>query len=98
MAKWTCRCGNGYEDPMRQCEDCEQIDRRLNNRIERLTRANECRCGSGEQAYWLFDAQGIELCKGCSNCEREKLRGYRPEILTGYDQSDVDEPIEAEEW
>lgn len=43
-----------------------------------------------------YDARGIYLCKVCDNCVKEKLSRYRPEILTGYDQSDVDEPIEAE--
>lgn len=45
-------------------------------------------------AWWEFDAQGIPLCKVCDECRSEKLGHYRPEILHGYDQSDVDEPIE----
>jgi len=45
-------------------------------------------------AYWVNDAQGIPLCKVCDECREEKLSRYRPEILTGYDQSDVDEQIE----
>tara|TARA_R110002167_G_scaffold45075_3_gene135472 strand:- start:2085 stop:2300 length:216 start_codon:yes stop_codon:yes gene_type:complete len=55
-----------------------------------------CNCGSGEHSYWVYDAQGIELAKVCDDCEKEKLSGYRPEILSGYGQSDVDEPIEPE--
>jgi len=51
---------------------------------------------SEEPSWWAKDAQGIELCRVCSKCEKEKLSRYRPEILTGYNQSDVDEPIEAE--
>lgn len=47
--------------------------------------------------WWEYDAQGIELCKVCAACVDVALAGYRPEILTGYDQSDVDEPIEPEE-
>jgi hypothetical protein len=43
-----------------------------------------------------YDAQGIFLCYVCPKCKAEKLKGYRPEILTGYSQKDVDEPIEAE--
>lgn len=53
-----------------------------------------CGCGSKESSWWATDAQGIELARVCGSCEKEKLAGYRPEILTGYDQSDVDEPIE----
>ena len=44
-----------------------------------------------------YDAQGIFLFRACRKCRPEKLRRYRPEILTGYDQSDVDEPIEPVE-
>lgn len=58
------------------------------------------RCVGGEEStaptWWAKDAQGIELCRVCEKCEKEKLAKYRPEILTGYDQSDVDEPIEED--
>jgi hypothetical protein len=33
----------------------------------------------------------------CDDCREEKLSRYRPEILTGYDQSDVDEQIEPDD-
>ena len=56
--------------------------------------------GGGHQhedySWWEYDAQGIELAKVCEQCVDAALAGYRPEILTGYDQSDVDEPIEGE--
>lgn len=48
--------------------------------------------GSG----WVRDAQGIELARCCPNCVEDRLSGYRPEILTGYTQADVDEPIEED--
>lgn len=54
-------------------------------------------CGNhtkGDGSWWACDAQRIELCRVCSRCEAPKLACYRPEILSGYDQSDVDEPIE----
>jgi hypothetical protein len=51
----------------------------------------------GDGSWWEHDAQGIELCRVCARCIDAKLATYRPEILTGYDQSDVDEPIEADE-
>lgn len=54
----------------------------------------ECPCGSGNDSWWEYDAQGIPLCRVCDSCIEEKLARYRPEILTGYDQSDVDEQIE----
>lgn len=49
----------------------------------------------GEDETWeVYDAQRIYLCRVCERCEKAKLSRYRPEILSGYDQSDVDEPIE----
>jgi len=60
-------------------------------------RSRLCKCGSGEDSYWVNDARGIPLTRVCVDCEDEKLSGYRPEILTGYSQADVDEPIEADD-
>lgn len=51
---------------------------------------------SSESSWWEYDAQRIPLCRVCDKCREEKLAQYRPEILEGYDQSDVDEPIEEE--
>ena len=47
-------------------------------------------------SWWERDAQGIELCRVCTECRSAKLARYRPEILTGYNQNDVTEPIEPE--
>jgi hypothetical protein len=49
-------------------------------------------------SWWEYDAQGIELARVCDACKDEKLSRYRPEILTGYSQADVDEPIEEDVW
>jgi len=58
----------------------------------------KCNCGSGETDTWPeYDAQGIYLCKVCKVCQKDKLSKFRPEILTGYTQADVDEPIEPED-
>lgn len=61
-------------------------------------REHVCRGGkvSTNPSWWANDGEGIPLCRVCDDCEDEKLAGYRPEILTGYDQSDVDEPIEPD--
>lgn len=56
-----------------------------------------CDCGSGKTRLHAHDAQMIYLCSGCETCLPEKLKKYRPEILFGYDQSDVNEPIEPED-
>ncbi len=55
-----------------------------------------CLCGSEQESYWVNDARGIPLCRVCNACRKKKLARYRPEILTGYTQADVDEPIEPE--
>lgn len=51
-----------------------------------------------KDSWWENDAQGIPLCKVCDICREAKLSQYRPEILTGYTQADVDEPIEPDEY
>ena len=53
---------------------------------------------SEEFAWWVNDAQGIPLAKVCGECKKEKLSGFRPEILSGYNQSDVNENIEPEDY
>ena len=55
-----------------------------------------CPCGSGKESWPEYDAQRIYLCRVCPSCRKKKLARYRPEILTGYSQADVDEPIEPE--
>lgn len=49
-------------------------------------------------SWWARDGRGIELCRVCEKCEREKLSRYRPEVLGHYDETDVDEPIEPESY
>ena len=56
-----------------------------------------CDCGSGKLSHWEVDAQNIPLCRVCPDCKKKKLRKYRSCIFNGYDQNDVDEPIEPEE-
>lgn len=56
-----------------------------------------CPCGSGQPSEWQVDAQGIPLCRTCDVCHATAMAKYRPKILTGYTQEDVDEPIEPEE-
>ena len=48
------------------------------------------------ESWWEYDAQNIPLCRVCDTCKEAKLSRYRPCILTGYTQADVDEPIEPE--
>jgi hypothetical protein len=53
-------------------------------------RDHEC---NRNESWPEHDAQGIYLCRVCSKCQKAKLSQYRPEILSGYTQEDVDEPI-----
>jgi hypothetical protein len=57
---------------------------------------NDDPCLDGHDGYswWEYDGQGIELAKVCDRCVTFRLAQYRPEILAGYTQADVDEPIE----
>ena len=57
----------------------------------------EHQCNRSE-SWWEYDAQGIPLCRVCDTCRNRKLAKYRPCILRGYDQADVDEPIEPDNW
>ena len=47
-----------------------------------------------QYSWWEYDAQGIPLTRVCDMCIQFKLAKYKPEILSGYDQSDVEESIE----
>ena len=52
----------------------------------------------GQRTWFEYDAQGIPLCKVCDHCYEARMARYRPEILHGYTQADVDEPIEEDNW
>jgi len=56
----------------------------------------KCPCGSGEPADLRYDARGIPLGYMCSKCEKKKLSGYRPDVLTDPNYWH-DEPIDNEE-
>jgi len=51
---------------------------------------------STEPSWWAKDGRGIELCRVCDLCEKEKLAHYRPEVLGHYNELDVSEPIEED--
>jgi hypothetical protein len=55
-----------------------------------------CPCGSGLDSQWQCDARGIELCRTCSKCHAEKMKKYRPDVLSDSNYW-ADEPIEPEE-
>jgi hypothetical protein len=48
-----------------------------------------------DDSWWEYDARGIPLAKVCDKCRKEKLRGFRPEVLT--DSSyEADEDIDGD--
>ena len=49
----------------------------------------------GDGSWWENDARGIPLTRVCSKCRSEKLKKYRPEVLTNSNY-EADEPIESE--
>lgn len=61
----------------------------------RLCEIDEGGCGSGKTTYPTYDARGIYLCRVCEKCEKEKLGGYRPEVLSDSNY-ECDEIIDEE--
>jgi hypothetical protein len=51
----------------------------------------------GVRGWELVDARGVYCGRVCERCEAEKRARYRPEILTSYDENDVNEAIDGEE-
>jgi len=53
-----------------------------------------CMCGSGKPKEPQYDGRGIFLTSTCSKCHKERMSGYRSEVLTS--NYDCDEPIESD--
>lgn len=60
-----------------------------------MPRPKDCPCGSGEPRHAVHDARGIFVAFVCSQCEEEKLKGYRSEIFTDSNY-EADEQIEPD--
>jgi hypothetical protein len=60
-----------------------------------MARLQHCPCGSGYFPGPQYDARGIFLCYTCEKCERKKLAGYRPDVLTDGNYWH-DEPIDED--
>jgi hypothetical protein len=56
-----------------------------------------CPCGSGRESWWAKDARGIEIARVCTRCIKDKLKGYRPDVLTDPSYW-ADEVIEPEDY
>ena len=54
-----------------------------------------CPCGSGNERFAQHDARGIFLCFTCTSCHDEKMKRYRPDVLTDPSYWS-DEPIDSE--
>jgi hypothetical protein len=49
-----------------------------------------------DESWWAYDARGIPLCRVCRRCIKERLKGYRTEVLTNRNY-EANEPIEPED-
>jgi hypothetical protein len=51
----------------------------------------------GDGSWWEYDARGIPLARVCDRCRRDKLAGYRPEVLTDsqYEADDLGDDEDA---
>ena len=56
-----------------------------------------CSCGSGLMPSAVHDARRIFLFYVCNKCEREKMRGIRPEVMTDPNYA-ADEDIDGDDW
>lgn len=54
-----------------------------------------CSCGSGKQRWPEYDARGIFLAYVCEGCVKEKLSGYRQDVLDNPNY-EADEDIEPD--
>ena len=52
-----------------------------------------CPCGSGKNSWWESDARGIPLARVCVECKSDRLKKYKPSVLTNSNYR-TDEPIE----
>lgn len=53
-----------------------------------------CPCGSKKHFEQVSDARGIFIANVCDDCRAERLKGYRPEVLTNPDyecEEEIDE-------
>jgi hypothetical protein len=60
-------------------------------------RSRPCPCGSGQESWWENDARGIPLARVCVKCRRDKLKGFRSDVLHN-PRYVADEPIEPDEY
>lgn len=61
-----------------------------------LQEAHKCNCGSGLDSEWKLDARGIPLAKVCPKCEKDKLKGFRRDVLLDPNYK-AGEPIELDD-
>ena len=58
-----------------------------------------CKMDPDTKGSWaVYDYQGIYLYRACEKCEAVKKAQYNPWVFTGYDQGDVDEDIDSDDY
>lgn len=73
--------------------DAQEVVKATSEYLNEINKDVNCNCGSEKISYWVNDGYGIPLCKVCEDCEAEKLKGYRSDIMECYE---CDELIEAD--
>ena len=68
------------------------IDMGVQSREDRI---RLCSCGSGEEPEEVYDARGIFIANVCSKCRKDRLKGYRLDVLNDPNY-ECDEPIEED--
>jgi hypothetical protein len=46
-----------------------------------MKQPTKCKCGSGLDAVWRYDARGIELEKKCDKCWPQEKKKWRQDVL-----------------
>ncbi len=100
---WKClECGRKYQSAKSAeraanygCPRCGGVDIDVDVEIP-ATVFRPCSCGSGLASEEVLDARSIYICRVCDKCREDKLRGFRPEVLSDPNY-ECDEPIEEDQ-
>ncbi len=46
-----------------------------------MQRIQKCKCGSGLDSVWYYDARGIELERACEKCWPKEKKKWRKDVL-----------------
>lgn len=72
---------------MKLLQQLNEMNRRDSTRGYSMSNKIDCRSDEGweyhrENSWEVYDARGIYLTRVCDRCERERLSGFRPDVLS----------------